>query len=1055
MTKSKIIFGFSLLSLILIITSINVASYITYTHPSAITALKTQLGIQIADGKKHQQSMDRLNAMAELVERVNRGDTNIPQLQFVGQLEEGPKVFRVAQGDTDILIMQGGRIEQLTGQGLPFDGQVFIEAVRSSSSGQPAISIGGLRFTVNAYGDAIPGLFTDIRKRAAEDTSLYGAIAAAVNAFYEQKESRRAVIDTITAVPGAEHDSAFLFIAKPKKSVLVMKDGQGTVTKLLDPTEEEIAALTEALPGEMKFSPAIDWAEYGQYLESRKASSSGLLAVDARTITLNGRELRVAPAHVLDTPLAKAEFDRVVDIIAESRGNAYLISEALKNITLPYCDRIRNSVVKYAVSSPDIPESLTAYIFLVNDNDKEDIPILVMTTDQNNSVEFQEPLTLVMDENELDLLQTELRDYPEVVQRSWRPFIAVERARLERASSAGRRLVVYDEIPLMVDSQALLNMRGRWGRFSKLGTELRHILSKEWEEFEYELFDEETEMLLRRYRPSAPIGGPGEEISLIILSHEGKKYPVLIERRYEDDRFKNAQASVVVDLGPSALSRISEKVAGYKKAGIPIGDAVPYGWPTPTAAVSWERLISQEYVRLAEEPIYMQVFAGGLAFTANKQAAENLQEQYFTYRVFNRIESAFTSGIRSGSTDKEMAGLNYPSSEPKIFPPSAVKIGEETYVLIMKLEQDTCKGAQAIVVRRDNADYELGIIEGINLMDVDTLIDLSTQEGGLSQHITSQDMRQASKEAVIENLNAFKDELRRRATAERTAIRASSAGQSTLDVFGINQPATEKHQPYEVPAGDRLLSGTIANFPAAIDEIHSDDLTIEGFREIVDMLNAIQSAYKRAAAEDSSVKKQAESNIWYIMDTVTDVTSISMHQNLADELKKNTTLLLDKDALLPKQLEMAQRIGELDKIKQVLGCEIIFTDAKTIPANIDPNTTIAITGSANAEVFQKAGARVINIGTMKEGQYLPLTPLAIFAKAMLSIEKGTMPRGKFRSMIQNLYKYITKGDFVDAQLQEYANTFIINVALPAPDIVYQDGELEQLHRQALALLIAA
>lgn len=300
--------------------------------------------------------------------------------------------------------------------------------------------------------------------------------------------------------------------------------------------------------------------------------------------------------------------------------------------------------------------------------------------------------------------------------------------------------------------------------------------------------------------------------------------------------------------------------------------------------------------------------------------------------------------------------------------------------------------------------------------------------------------------------NAISNLKLKQAAFERALIMLeASTPKPFLD--GTGSISTELHSmPVKASA-----SGITDEHKALLSTITSGRADSGMLKEISAKLADIESSYRRLAAESEAAlnREQAEYNMQYAKDTITILeTALDVEQ--IPQVSEPFNLLLDRNSFPSKQLKMAEDIGEIAQIEQTLNCNVVITDANNIPAGLSPVNSIALTSNPGA--FQKAGSRAIDINQIQEDRYLPLAPLSIFAKAMLVVNKDMPNIGTIKSVISNIYKSLTGASLPTTILEQYIQNpanFIVSLVLPDIGIVYQEGELEDLHMQATETLRAA
>jgi len=304
------------------------------------------------------------------------------------------------------------------------------------------------------------------------------------------------------------------------------------------------------------------------------------------------------------------------------------------------------------------------------------------------------------------------------------------------------------------------------------------------------------------------------------------------------------------------------------------------------------------------------------------------------------------------------------------------------------------------------------------------------------------------------------------------AVKSSSAG--------IQEPRGFDSENYE----NSVYGITVPNqiFSLIMNRLSSEQLNINGLKDTARWLKEIKLKYKRIIEGNTEgLKKPAKFNLQYAEDTLKSIEGIldygirlQEYEGVREEFAGKTILkehrklipwFLDKDTVLGKQIATAQKIGELEEIEKRIGCKpILFTPGKdSIPALLAENGfafnthAIGISTLENREYFKAGGIKLIALDNLAEGQYLPLSLLATYSKAMfyLSTIKDPKIHGKLKSLATRLHNSITGSRDGNILINKYLDTGIIVLELPKPKVVYGEGELENLQRQEVATLRAA
>jgi hypothetical protein len=295
------------------------------------------------------------------------------------------------------------------------------------------------------------------------------------------------------------------------------------------------------------------------------------------------------------------------------------------------------------------------------------------------------------------------------------------------------------------------------------------------------------------------------------------------------------------------------------------------------------------------------------------------------------------------------------------------------------------------------------------------------------------------------------------------AVKASSAGaQEPRNVTDITVQYAQQ------------MAHANANFRQALQGIsastsQSPDVdaqaAISFLKDASHQLGQAIDAYRqiKATAQNPQDVSAAAFNLQYATDTVRTVDSV-LYAGSNKEMRAEFNLVIEKTPQTQEQFDMARSIGEIDKIKELLGCNIICADTGEITAlqaqGVNPANTIVVTatqaGANNFAVFK----RMIDLKNLNTGQYLNLTALSLLAKGLYLIDKvDTASVSRIKNAIQTAYRNLTGNALPTADLDRYVASpaeFIIEVILGHDvGVAYEKGELENLHRQAFAVLIAA
>jgi len=136
------------------------------------------------------------------------------------------------------------------------------------------------------------------------------------------------------------------------------------------------------------------------------------------------------------------------------------------------------------------------------------------------------------------------------------------------------------------------------------------------------------------------------------------------------------------------------------------------------------------------------------------------------------------------------------------------------------------------------------------------------------------------------------------------------------------------------------------------------------------------------------------------------------------------------------------------------------TDITSVPTPADSTVAVAFTDEGY-NAFETAGfKKIIDMRGFQKKHYLDLATLALVAKGY-NILASLYDTDGYADILRNIestmklaYKRLTGEDAPDDFLENPVK-FVLKIGLPLPTAVYSEGELEQLHMQALMALIAA
>ena len=214
--------------------------------------------------------------------------------------------------------------------------------------------------------------------------------------------------------------------------------------------------------------------------------------------------------------------------------------------------------------------------------------------------------------------------------------------------------------------------------------------------------------------------------------------------------------------------------------------------------------------------------------------------------------------------------------------------------------------------------------------------------------------------------------------------------------------------------------------------------------QLRDSLGAIRGTSPEAAAAVSNNIKQVNASI--------DV--IDLSTNMATEIAKidqvEGTIVINESEIPSNQpilLSMLDKSSPyLQALETKLGCKVRLLSQYNSKTDGAPN--MVVISSTAVEGITKR----INVQSITQGGYLPLEHIIVLAKGLLAYNKDTRP--VLDGIISQMYRYIAKVPLVPGLLDAFLQSSVFLLDLPAP-IAIDEAYYEQLHRQALAALIAA
>jgi hypothetical protein len=220
--------------------------------------------------------------------------------------------------------------------------------------------------------------------------------------------------------------------------------------------------------------------------------------------------------------------------------------------------------------------------------------------------------------------------------------------------------------------------------------------------------------------------------------------------------------------------------------------------------------------------------------------------------------------------------------------------------------------------------------------------------------------------------------------AELTIAQLKAITENPTWVEGVNAQATVANLLSAAEAAKASSAGQKLPpvFSNIIGSMTDTPLDLNGLNAIVEQILKINT---EAVIAPGMAPEAAAKNQQVVKDMLANVNSARLFGEKASTLKEGFTLIIDKDAIPQNQLDIAGRLNELKEIQDKLGCEVKLVDKDSLPSGYTLGNAIVIARTDHAEAFQATGARVVAIGQIEEKQYMPLVPLAVFAKAMLAL----------------------------------------------------------------------
>ncbi len=244
------------------------------------------------------------------------------------------------------------------------------------------------------------------------------------------------------------------------------------------------------------------------------------------------------------------------------------------------------------------------------------------------------------------------------------------------------------------------------------------------------------------------------------------------------------------------------------------------------------------------------------------------------------------------------------------------------------------------------------------------------------------------------------------------------------------------------------LSGSTYAFTGAntMPELNADMLLrqIGACKETINKLEEIKSLSPDAAI---AVAEQA-SQVQASLDTMTAVQSIVAEDALLPETT-GTIVINDKDIPANQKilLTMLDKSNPyLEALQTKLGCQVRLLSQYNAKIG-GKGHTIVISSKSVEDI-----SRRIDIQSVTQDGYLPLEQVIVLAKGLLGYSQDTKP--VLNGIISQMYRFITKSPLSPKLLEAFLKNSVFILDLPMP-VAIDEAYYEQLHRQALAALIAA
>jgi hypothetical protein len=156
-------------------------------------------------------------------------------------------------------------------------------------------------------------------------------------------------------------------------------------------------------------------------------------------------------------------------------------------------------------------------------------------------------------------------------------------------------------------------------------------------------------------------------------------------------------------------------------------------------------------------------------------------------------------------------------------------------------------------------------------------------------------------------------------------------------------------------------------------------------------------------------------------------------------------------------------VSEIDAIKNMYGCEIRLVERSAISGlreqgyNSSNSIVVSVTPEGTTAFDASGFDKILNMQNFQQGQYFDFTSTAMFSKGWHALDKvGEQYIGQVRNLMSRIYARLTNGQPLPSEFFNNPAKFIIEIVLDhTPGVVYEEGELQDLHKQAWLTLIAA